>query len=555
MHIESLFTPSADLSLAEQLLRGVYIRVVAHGASEQSSDIPFVISPFYQTGQSPLGRRNLQQPSLYNLPAEGLSKPFYWSIQVVSAFEGDPASDKDPQNETGANLGGTEIGGCHDGTGWIMCAGRCWTRVRRPGVGSTTIMSPIFAASPCPPRRFPVDRSALEGAEMFRLLALALLSLIQVPPPLGDADLRVTLSAVKSPILVGEFTKARAEWVARRQISVLFGAETFLVDAGNGWVEHAEASLPESTTLSLPTPMAEGDRRVTESVLGLMPREAPPDSVGLQRLNGSVGFLFHRPGTYRVKLRYEEVESNEVLIQVMAPTGADADLFTAVSASPGLLAPYGGADDELVAQGDALVGMYGGHVYLVPFIRQRCISQQQPTFDLRSSLNVSGSAFAADELLWRAEGGAKLFDEAWAHAAFTRVVQTYPGSAAAQEATERSKDFDSAPPTLAIAASPSGLWPPNGKLVPVHIVVTVSDNVDAAPTVRLTAITCDDGCNPATDVDGAAIGTDDRAFSLRARRTGGGSGRTYTITYTATDASQLQSVATATVLVPHDRRN
>jgi hypothetical protein len=389
---------------------------------------------------------------------------------------------------------------------------------------------------------------------MFRPLALALLSLMQVPAPLGEADVRVTLSSVKSPILVGEFTKVRAEWVARRQIAVMFGAETILVDSGSGWVEHAEASLPEGTTLSLPTPMAEGDRRITESVLGLVPREAPPESIGLERLNGSVGFLFDRPGTYRVKLRYEDVESNEVVIQVVAPTGTNEDLFTALSASPGVLASYGGADDDLVAQGDALFGTYGAHVYLMPFIRQRYISQQQPTFDLRSSLDVSGSAFAADELLWRAEGGATLFDEAWAHAAFTRVVQTYPGSAAAQEAMERLRDFDSAPPTLAVTASPAGLWPPNGDLVPVNIVVAVGDNVDIAPTVRLTSITCDDGCDPATDIDGAALGTDDRTFRLRARRTGGGPGRTYTITYTATDSSQLQSTATTTVLVPHDRR-
>jgi hypothetical protein len=118
-HIESLTAMAADLSLAEQLLRSAYIRVIAHGANEQSADIPFVISPLHQNGQSPLDRRNLLQPALYSLPAEGLSKPFYWSIQVVSAFEGDPTQDKDPQNERLANLGGTEIGGCYDGTGWI----------------------------------------------------------------------------------------------------------------------------------------------------------------------------------------------------------------------------------------------------------------------------------------------------------------------------------------------------------------------------------------------------------------------------------------------------
>jgi hypothetical protein len=229
-------------------------------------------------------------------------------------------------------------------------------------------------------------------------------------------------------------------------------------------------------------------------------------------------------------------------------------VFAKVSASPGLLGSYGGADAELVAQGDALLGAYGAHVYLVPFIRQRYASQQQPTFGLRSSLDVSDSAFAADELLWRAEAGARLFDATWVHEAFTRIVQAYPGSVAAQEAAERVKGFDSAPPTLAIVASPAGLWQPDGSMVPVHIVVTMRDHLDAAPVIRLTAITCDDRCQPATDIDGAAFGTDDRVFRLRAKRTVGGPGRTYTITYTATDSSQVETVATAAVLVPHDRR-
>lgn len=389
---------------------------------------------------------------------------------------------------------------------------------------------------------------------MWSQIALAIFAVLQVPPPLGDADVRVTLSAVKSPIRVGEFTKVRAEWLARRQVSVLFGAETILVDSGNGFVEHAEASLPERTTSALPTVLAEGDRLVTESVLGLTPRDAPDESIGLERLNGSVRLLFDHPGTYRVKLRYEDVESNEVVIEVVAPTAGDSALLSALSTAPAILSPYGGADGELVEQGESLLNTYGGHVYLIPFIRQRFIGRGQPTFDIRSSIDVSQSAFAADEILWRAENGALIFDAAWTRAAYTQVVQAFPGSAAAQRAAEALKDFDDAPPTLAIAASPTGLWPPNGSMVPINIVVTVSDNLDAAPVVRLTAITCDDGCNPATDIDGATFGTDDRIFRLRAKRTGGGPGRTYTVTYTATDSGQLETVATTTVLVPHDRR-
>ena len=41
---------------------------------------------------------------------------------------------------------------------------------------------------------------------------------------------------------------------------------------------------------------------------------------------------------------------------------------------------------------------------------------------------------------------------------------------------------------------------------------------------------------------------------LRAERAGNGSGRTYTLTVTCTDAAGNRTVRTATVLVPHDQR-
>ena len=115
--------------------------------------------------------------------------------------------------------------------------------------------------------------------------------------------------------------------------------------------------------------------------------------------------------------------------------------------------------------------------------------------------------------------------------------------------------FDTQPPTLAVAADPSGLWPPKGNLVPINVVVTLGDECDRHSTVRLDSITCDDGCNSAADIDGASFGSDDREFRLRSTRTGGGPGRTYTITYIARAAAQNQTTATTTVRVPHDREH
>ena len=55
------------------------------------------------------------------------------------------------------------------------------------------------------------------------------------------------------------------------------------------------------------------------------------------------------------------------------------------------------------------------------------------------------------------------------------------------------------------------------------------------------------------DIQGAAFGTDDRTFRLRAERDCR-AGRIYTVVYTATDRSGNQRTAAAQVIVPPDRR-
>ena len=91
--------------------------------------------------------------------------------------------------------------------------------------------------------------------------------------------------------------------------------------------------------------------------------------------------------------------------------------------------------------------------------------------------------------------------------------------------------------------------------------IVVKDNCDPNPTIVLVSVTSSE---PETgyigtgdqgpDIAGADIGTDDRSFFLRAERstTGHSTGRIYTITYRATDASGNVSEATATITVPRD---
>jgi uncharacterized repeat protein (TIGR01451 family) len=110
--------------------------------------------------------------------------------------------------------------------------------------------------------------------------------------------------------------------------------------------------------------------------------------------------------------------------------------------------------------------------------------------------------------------------------------------------------LDVQPPTVSVSVTPNVIWSPNHKLVDVTATVTATDNCDANPTVTLVSITSSE---PQTDfVQGAAFGTDDRAFQLESERdTGHGrTGRVYTITYKVTDTSGNSMLQAATVTVP-----
>ncbi len=121
--------------------------------------------------------------------------------------------------------------------------------------------------------------------------------------------------------------------------------------------------------------------------------------------------------------------------------------------------------------------------------------------------------------------------------------------------------YDATPPTIQVSLSPRSLWPPNHKMVDVVARVAVSDHCTPASRLvwSLTSITSNEPDNglgdgdTGDDIQGAAIGTQDRAFRLRAERSGNGSGRVYTVTYTVTDESGNSSVGSATVTVAHDQ--
>ena len=116
---------------------------------------------------------------------------------------------------------------------------------------------------------------------------------------------------------------------------------------------------------------------------------------------------------------------------------------------------------------------------------------------------------------------------------------------------------DTTPPTITVSVSPDELWSPNHKMVDITTTVNVNDICDPNASFVLLSITSNEpeegpGKKHFPDIMDHDVGSADTEFQLRAERLGGGTGRIYTITYKASDASGNSANATATVTVPHN---
>jgi hypothetical protein len=137
----------------------------------------------------------------------------------------------------------------------------------------------------------------------------------------------------------------------------------------------------------------------------------------------------------------------------------------------------------------------------------------------------------------------------------TLTVMDAFGETDVDEVVVRVEEDATQPSIDAISASPDNLWPANHKMVDVAVSVDVSDLCDTAISsaqCEIVAVTSNEPVNGAgdgdTDPDWMITGA--LTLQLRAERSGGGSGRLYTVTVACTDAAGNVATATTTVTVP-----
>jgi hypothetical protein len=115
---------------------------------------------------------------------------------------------------------------------------------------------------------------------------------------------------------------------------------------------------------------------------------------------------------------------------------------------------------------------------------------------------------------------------------------------------------DTTPPDItSVSVDPNVLWPPNHKMVPVTIAVSVTDICDAAPSCQVDWVSSNEPENGLGDGDTAPDWsiTGDFNVNLRAERSGKGSGRVYTIMMQCTDDSGNSATKDVEVTVPSNK--
>jgi hypothetical protein len=117
---------------------------------------------------------------------------------------------------------------------------------------------------------------------------------------------------------------------------------------------------------------------------------------------------------------------------------------------------------------------------------------------------------------------------------------------------------DTTPPIIgSLTANPSSLWPPNHRLVPIRLTVSISDVCDAnaAASCQIVSVASNEPVDGTGDGDTGPdwVITGPLTLQLRAERAGNRNGRVYTVTIACSDGSGNTSTRTVPVVVAHDQ--
>lgn len=141
------------------------------------------------------------------------------------------------------------------------------------------------------------------------------------------------------------------------------------------------------------------------------------------------------------------------------------------------------------------------------------------------------------------------FEVTWQYTRPSFVNATSPGARNFSVGVRLVMDLpeNTAPDVGGAGPNPETIWPPNKKMVPVEILGVVDPDGDNV-VVTIVAISDDESDDAG---DHAGIGTE--TASVRAERDGKGDGRTYTITFEASDGINPPVEGSVIVVVPHDQ--
>jgi len=118
--------------------------------------------------------------------------------------------------------------------------------------------------------------------------------------------------------------------------------------------------------------------------------------------------------------------------------------------------------------------------------------------------------------------------------------------------------IDKTPPEVSCLANPEELWPPNGKLMPVFVETTFTDDLSGTDVMLIAESSSSEPDSVGKgdkggDIYNFDIGTASTEGGLRAERLGKVPGRVYTLGYTGQDLAGNVDSCTTLVTVPHDQ--